>query len=437
VIGEPFVRVEFDMKKMVIHGGRVLDPAIGFDQVTDVWIEEGKIVRVGDGGLASGVEVIQAEGIMVAPGLMDMHVHFREPGDAHKETIASGSAAAASGGFTAVAVMPNTKPVVDDVEHVRWVLDRARGGPVRVLPIASVTKGQRGEALVEMEALRDAGAVAFSDDGQPIEDEGLMRRVLTRSRELDVLIIAHSEIKSLSRGGCINEGDVASELGVKGVPSEAESRMIARDLKLLEEIGGRLHIAHVSAAESVALIRDAKARGVPITCETAPHYFTLTEEAVRTFGSNAKMSPPLRTALDVAAIREGLADGTIDVIASDHAPHASEEKALGLEAAPFGIVGLETSLGLVLTELVQPGVLSLSEALEKMSLRPAQILRVEGGRIQEGVPADLTLIAPEEDWTVEVERFRSKSQNTPFAGRILRGRAVMTFRGGEKQVKGR
>ncbi len=425
------------MGKIVIRGGRVLDPATGFDQVTDVLIEEGKIARVGDGGLASGVEVIHAEGLVVAPGLIDMHVHFREPGDAHKETISSGSAAAACGGFTAVAVMPNTRPVVDDMEHVRWVLDRARGEPVRVLPIAVVTKGQRGEALVEMEALSDAGSVAFSDDGQPIEDESVMRRVLIRSRELDVLIIAHSEIKSLSRGGCINEGDVASELGVKGIPPEAESRMIARDLNLLEEIGGRLHIAHVSAAESVGLIRAAKARGVPVTCETAPHYFTLTEEAVRTFGPNAKMSPPLRTARDVAAIREGLADGTIDAIASDHAPHAPEEKALGLEAAPFGIVGLETSLGLVLTELVQPGLLSLSEALAKMSLGPAQILRVEGGRIREGCSADLTLVAPDEAWTVDVGLFRSKSRNTPFAGRVLRGRAAMTFRGGEKQVKGR
>ncbi|OPX23085.1 MAG: dihydroorotase [Candidatus Latescibacteria bacterium 4484_107] len=425
------------MKKWVIRGGRVLDPAIGFDQVTDIWIEDGRIAHLGDGEAASGVEVIHAEGLVVAPGLIDMHVHFREPGDAHKETIASGSAAAESGGFTAVAVMPNTKPVADSAEHVRWVLNRARGGPVRVLPIAAVTKGQRGEALVEMKALRAAGAVAFSDDGQPIEDERLMRRVLARSRELDVLIITHSEIKSLSRSGCINEGDVASELGVKGISPEAESRMIARDLKLLEEIGGRLHIAHVSAAESVAFIRAAKTRGLPVTCETAPHYFTLTEEAVRTFGPNAKMSPPLRTARDVAAIREGLTDGTIDVIASDHAPHAPQEKALGLKAAPFGIVGLETSLGLVLTELVQPGLLSLSEAIAKMSLRPAQILRVEGGRIREGCSADLTLIAPDEDWTVDVGRFRSKSRNTPFAGRILRGRAVMTFRGGEKRGRDR
>ena len=415
---------------LVIYGGRVLDPGTGLDQVTDVWVVDGRIARLGDGTGTSGVEVIHADGLVVAPGLMDMHVHLREPGDEHKETIASGAAAAASGGFTTVAAMPNTKPVVDNVERVRWVLDRARGAEARVLPIAAVTKGQRGEELVELEALRAAGVVAFSDDGQPIEDEAMMRRVLERSRDLDVLIITHSEVKSLTRGGCINEGKVASELHVKGIPAEAEARMIARDLSLLEEIGGRLHIAHVSTAGSVALIRRAKARGLPVTCETAPHYFALTEEAVRTFGSNAKMSPPLRTARDVAAIREGLADGTIDVIASDHAPHTPEEKALGLETAPFGIVGLETSVGLVLTELVHSGLLSLSEAVAKMSLRPAQILRVEGGRIREGCPADLTLIAPDEVWTVDVEGFRSKSRNSPFAGRILRGRAVMTLRDG-------
>ena len=421
------------MRKLVIHGGRVLDPATSLDQVTDVWVVDGRIARLGDGEAESGVEVIHADGLVVVPGLMDMHVHLREPGDEHKETIASGSAAAASGGFTTVAAMPNTKPVVDHVEGVRWVLDRARGAEVRVLPIAAVTKGQRGEELVELEALRAAGAVAFSDDGQPIEDEAMMRRVLRRSRDLDVLIVTHSEIKSLTRGGCINEGKVASELGVKGIPSEAEARMIARDLSLLEEIGGRLHIAHVSTAESVALIRRAKARGLPVACETAPHYFALTEEAVRTFGPNAKMHPPLRTARDVTAIREGLADGTIDVIASDHAPHTPEEKALGLEAAPFGIVGLETSLGLVLTELVHPGLLSLSEAIAKMSLRPAEILRVEGGRIREGGPADLTLIAPDEGWTVDVECFRSKSRNSPFAGRTLRGRAVMTLQSVKKR----
>ena len=419
------------MGKLVIHGGRVLDPGIGFDQVTDIWVVDGRIARLGDGERTAEVEVIDAEGLVVVPGLMDMHVHLREPGDEHKETIASGAAAAASGGFTTIAAMPNTKPVMDKVERVRWVLDRARSAKARVVPIAAVTKGQRGEALAELEALRAAGVVAFSDDGQPIEDEAMMRCVLERSRNLDVLIITHSEVKSLTRGGCIGEGKVASELHVKAIPAEAEAHMIARDLSLLEEIGGRLHIAHVSTAESVALIRRAKAQGVPVTCETAPHYFALTGEAVRTFGPNAKMNPPLRTARDVAAIREGLADGTIDVIASDHAPHAPEEKALGLEAAPFGIVGLETSLGLVLTELVHSGLLSLSEAIAKMSLRPAEILRVEGGRIREGGPADLTLIAPDDVWTVDVERFRSKSRNCPFAGRTLRGCAVMTLRSGE------
>ncbi|MFH1008178.1 MAG: dihydroorotase [Candidatus Latescibacterota bacterium] len=419
------------MNRWVICGGRWLDPATGLDAVTDVWIENGRIARIGAGEVPSDTEVLHAEGLVVAPGLIDMHVHLREPGEPHKETIASGSAAAASGGFVAVAAMPNTKPVVDSVDHIRWVLDRARGGPVRVYPIAAVTQGQRGEALVDMEALRTAGAVAFSDDGQSIEDEGLMRRALGKSRELGVLIIAHAEIRSLSRSGCINEGKVASKLGVKGIPSEAESNMIARDLELVAETGGRLHIAHVSTAESVQLIRDAKARGIMVTCETAPHYIALTEEAVLSSGPNAKMNPPLRTERDVTAIREGLADGTIDVIASDHAPHTAKEKALGLEAAPFGIVGLETSLGLVLTELVEPGVLSLSDAIAKMSLQPARILGVAGGCIREGSPADLTLIAPHAAWTVDTARFQSKARNTPFAGRTLRGMAVGTFFDGE------
>ena len=413
---------------LLIKGGRVIDPGNQIDGIADILVQQGKITRI-DRMIPSppeDVRIIDAQGLTVTPGLIDIHVHLREPGQEVKETIITGAEAAAAGGFTAVAAMPNTRPPVDSPMTLAFVLSRASATKVRVYPIACVTVGQEGRQLVDMEELAKGGAVAFSDDGNPIARGEIMEAALKQSIGLGAPIIPHEEDRSLTEGGHINEGVVSERLGVKGMPREAEDRMIARDLKLLEQAGGRLHIAHVSTVGAVMLVREAKAKGLPVTCEACPHHFTLTEETVISLGGNAKMSPPLRTAEDVEAVQEGLVDGTIDVIVSDHAPHTPQEKSENLTAAPFGVIGLETSLGVVLTQLVHSGKMSLPEVLAKMTVNPAQILSLKEGRLTVGGSADLTLIDPDAEWTVEVEKFRSKARNSPLNGWPLRGKAVMT-----------
>lgn len=411
------------MSRLIFKDARIIDPSSGTDEVADLWVEDGLIAGVGEAP-PSG-QVVDLEGRVLTPGLVDMHVHLREPGGSHKETLRTGTEAASAGGFTAVAHMPNTSPVVDTPRWVRWVLDRSKGLPARIYPIAAVTEGQKGRELTDFGALISAGAVALSDDGRPIACEDVMRRALARAKEAGVLLILHEEDPELSAGGVV-DSRVAGALGVRGIPPEAEENMLARDLSLAEEVGVRIHIAHVSTAGSVRLIREAKSRGVPVTCETAPHYFSLTYEALFRHGTNAKMNPPLRSEEDRLEVLRGLADGTIDVIASDHAPHSPQEKALPLPEAPFGVVGLETTLGVSWTVLVEGGVLPPSELLAKLSLNPARILGVPGGRLVPGTPADLTVIDPEVEWTVDPESFCSKARNTPFAGRNLKGRVVMS-----------
>ncbi len=415
-------------KRLLIRGARVIDPANRIDRVADILIEEGKIGKIGEPRPQSlrDIEVLEAQGKVVLPGLIDMHVHLRQPGGEAKETILSGCEAAAAGGFTALACMPNTQPPVDSPEHVRWITSQGREAKTRVYPIAAITKGRRGEQLSDMSRLLDAGAIAFSDDGDPVGNPQLMLSALKMAKQLDVQLISHAEEKALTHGGQMNEGQVAAALGLKGIPVVAEYIGVGRDIALAEYVGVRLHIAHLSTAGVVELVRQAKRRGAKITAETAPHYFTLTEEQVRVSGTNAKMNPPLRTPEDVAAIKEGLADGTIDVIASDHAPHTVQEKALPFSQAAFGIIGLETAVGLVLTHLVAPGIISLSEAVALMSINPARILGIEGGEIKVGQKANLTIIDPELEWKVEANEFKSKSRNSPFQGWQLKGKAVMT-----------
>jgi dihydroorotase len=417
---------------ILIRNGHIIDPANSVDAMLDLRIADGKIAKLGRPGSvpANGCQVIDAAGRLVVPGLIDMHVHLREPGYEYKETIATGTAAARAGGFTAVCCMPNTNPVNDCRSVTEFILSQAaRSAFARVLPVGAVTKGSKGEELSEIGELRDAGCVGISDDGRPVANSGVMRRAMEYSRAFDLPVLSHCEDASLAARGVMNEGFVSTELGLRGVPNAAEDVMVARDIALAELTGARVHICHVSTAGAVRMVREAKARGVRVTAETCPHYFLLTDEAVRGYNTLAKMNPPLRSAEDVAAIRAGLADGTIDAIATDHAPHAGDEKAVEFDAAPFGIVGLETSVGLSL-QLVQDGLLSLSELVRRMSANPAAILRVKGGTLAAGADADVTIIDPEAPWTVNAAEFKSKSRNTPFDGWKLKGRAVQTIVGG-------
>lgn len=414
-------------ESLVIQGGRVIDPGSNFDEEADLFIEKGRIKEIRSrktqkSSSRTSMPVIDATEKIVVPGLIDMHVHLREPGREDEETIVSGSEAAMAGGFTGVACMPNTEPPIDDGSVVRFVLRKAESTPIKVYPVAAITKGRQGKELTEIGDLVSAGAVAVSDDGSPLSDPEIMRRALEYTKMFDIPIISHCEDLSLTSRGVMNEGRMSTLLGLRGMPPVAEEIMVARDIALTEYTGGRLHIAHVSTARSVELIREAKRRGVRVTAEATPHHFSLNDESLRTFDTNLKMNPPLRTARDVEAIKEGLADGTIDVIASDHAPHSIEEKEVEFDAAPFGIIGLETTLGLVLTELVEPGVFDFSAAFATMTLHPAQILGVEGGRLQKGEKADVTIIDPLKKWTVAVHRFKSKSRNSPFGGRKLTGK---------------
>lgn len=418
---------------LLIKGGLVVDPSRHLEDPLDLLVERGKIVALEPPGQIpeEGRQVISAPGLVVAPGLMDMHVHLREPGEEYKETIYTGTRAAVQGGFTAVATMPNTKPVNDTAAVTRLILDQAKAaGNARVYPVGAVSVGSRGQALSEYGDLKAAGAVALSDDGHPVSNAMLMRRALEYARTFDLPVISHCEDLDLSADGVMHEGPVSLQLGLKGIPGAAEEVMVYRDLTLARLTGARLHIAHVSTGGSVAIIRLAKAMGLPVTAETAPHYFSLTEAAVLGYNTHAKVNPPLRTEMDVQAIKGALRDGTLDAIACDHAPHSSLEKEVEFSAAAFGLIGLETSLGLTL-KLVHAGELSLTQAIEALSTNPARILGVAGGTLAVGAPADITIIDINREWTVDANTFASKSRNCPFDGWALKGKAVMTIVGGK------
>jgi dihydroorotase len=417
---------------MLIKGGLALDPANALQGRYDLRLKAGKIAALGPELSAEpGEEVLDAQGLMVVPGFVDIHVHFRDPGLTHKETLASGSRAAAAGGFTSVVCMANTKPVMDEPELVRAFYERAaREAVVHVYTVAGVTRGLAGEELTDFAALKAAGAVGFSDDGNPIPSARLMRQALEEAGRLGLPVIAHEGDLSLVADTIVNEGTVAARLGLGGMPAAAEDIQVARDLILAELTGRHVHIQHVSSARCVALIRAAKALGVPVTAEATPHHFTLTDDALLTWGADAKMNPPLRSAADVAAVRQGLADGTLDAIATDHAPHAPEEKAAGLAQAPSGIIGLETALGLTWTELVQAGVLTPAQAVAKLTYLPARIVGLAKGTLRPGADADITIFDPNATWEVDPARFYSQSRNTPFAGRRLTGQVRYTLVGG-------
>ena len=416
-------------RPLLLRGGRVIDPSSGHDAIADLLLLDGRVGEVGTGlGSPDDADVLDVTGLVVCPGLIDLHVHLREPGQEHKETIASGARAAAAGGFTAVCAMPNTDPPIDDPAAVGFVRAQGlRAGSARVYPTGAVSVGQKGERLTEIGEMIDAGAVAITDDGHPVPTAGLMRLALEYARTFGIPVASHCEDMTLSRGGSMNEGTLSTRLGLIGIPNAAEDVCIARDLLLAELTGGRLHIQHVTTSAGVEMIRSAKARGIPVTAEATPHHFTLTDEAVEPYRTNAKVNPPLRSAADRRAVIDGVRDGTLDVIATDHAPHHYDEKEQAFDDAPFGLIGLETALGLVISELVDSDVIDLPTVVMRMSTQPARAFSLPGGTLARGAPADVTVFDPAWTWTVDPRRLLSKSRNTPFAGRQLRGRAVYTI----------
>lgn len=418
---------------LLLRGGKIVDPSRSVDEVTDLLLVSGKVEAVGRGlGRPDGAEVIDCAGLIVAPGFIDTHCHLREPGREDVETIATGARAAAAGGFTAVCAMPNTEPVTDNQAAVGFIVRQAqRAGAARVHPIGAISVGQRGEALAEFGEMVGAGAVAVSDDGRPVVSAQLMRTALEYARTFGIPVIDHCEEPTLSAEGVMNEGTVSARLGLRGIPNEAEDIMVIRDILLARRSGGHVHLAHISTAGSVDLIRWGKDRGIRVTAEACPHHLSLTDNEVEGYETNAKMSPPLRSAVDVAAVQEAVRDGTIDVIATDHAPHHYDEKEREFADAPNGIVGLETALGVALTSLVDAGVIDLQTLVERMSCAPARVLGLREGTLGRGAAADVTVFDPEQWWVVEPSHFVSKGRNTPYAGKELRGRAVYTIVGGE------
>lgn len=413
---------------LLLKGGRVIDPANDLDDVRDVLIENGKIKAVDQGIQAEEAVVYDVSGKIVSPGWIDMHVHLREPGFEGKETIYTGTRAAVAGGITAVAAMPNTNPVADNQSVIRFVKERANSvGYAKVYPVGAITKGSQGEELAEIGEMSSAGAVALSDDGKPVTNGQLMRLAMEYANMFDLPLISHAEDLKLANDGYMHEGYISTLLGFRGIPSVAEEVMVARDLLLAEFTNSRLHIAHVSTAGAVRMIREAKQKGIKVTAEVTPHHLTLTDEAVQSFDTATKVNPPLRTAEDQQALIEGLVDGTIDVIATDHAPHAREEKEVEYAYAPFGLIGLETMVPLVVDRLVHRGILSFKNAIAKVTINPARILGLELGTLGVGQAADITVIDPEKTARVDKERFYSMARNTPFDGWELKGWPVMTI----------
>ncbi len=424
--------------KLLIKNGHIVDPKTGTDGVYDLLAVDGKIAEIAKSLDEEGCEIIDATGKHVLPGLIDAHCHLRDPGFEYKEDIESGTRSAAMGGFTSVACMPNTNPVADNEAVIKYIINKAKQeGYVNVYPIGAISKGQKGEELAEIGELKFAGAVAVSDDGKPVRSPSLMKKALQYASMFDITVISHCEDLDLAEEGVMNEGYMSTILGLKGIPAAAEETMVARELILSEYTGVPIHIAHVSTALSVELIRNAKKRGVKVTCETCPHYFSLTENACEGYNTNAKVNPPLRTAEDVKAIIEGIADDTIDIIATDHAPHHRDEKTVEFSLAASGLVGFETALPLALTYLVKPGIISISKLVEKMSLNPAKILSIYKGTLEVGSAADITIADLEDEYTVDISKFQSKSKNSPFDGMRLSGSVWGTIVNGRVIVSDR
>ncbi|HLF13548.1 MAG TPA: dihydroorotase [Bacteroidota bacterium] len=423
------------MATLLLKNGNLVDPSNGIDTESDLLIVEGRIEKIGRNLKAGpGVKEMDLRGKVVSPGFFDMHVHFREPGFEHKETIATGCASAAAGGFTGVCCMPNTNPPIDDATVVSFIHEKGRtalNGAVDVFCIGAVTKGREGKLLAPMADLAGAGVVAFSDDGSPVSDPEIMRRALEYAGMFGKPIIQHAEESSMTRGGAMNEGPTATVLGLPAIPPVAEEIMVGRDILLAKYVGAQYHVAHISTRGTLEQVRAARSRGIAVTCEITPHHFTLSDDAVDGFDTNTKMNPPLRSKEDLHAMKEGLRDGTIDAIATDHAPHSRDEKQVEYVNAPFGIVGLETAIGLTVTELLEPGVISLPRMVELMSINPRKILHLPPVGLKEGTMANLTIFDTVAKWTVDAGAFRSKSKNSPFNGYKLRGRAVGIVNNGQ------
>jgi dihydroorotase len=416
------------MSKLLLRNGRVLDPASHRDEVTDVLLSDGIVAEIGADLDATGAEVFDATDLVVAPGFIDMHVHLREPGFEHAETIESGSRAAAAGGFTSVCCMPNTKPVNDSASVTAYIVERARRlAIVNVFPIGAITKGSEGEALASIGSMKAAGIVAISDDGRPVMNARVMRRAMETAKAFDLPVINHCEDLNLSAGGDMHEGVQSTRLGLRGIPSSSEDVMVARDILLAELTGARYHVAHLSTRHAVDMVRFAKSKGLAVTCEVCPHHFSISDKDVQAYDGNYKMKPPLRSCCDVDAAVEGIADGTVDALATDHAPHPGSEKMQEFEKCPFGILGLETALGLTFEKLVHTGRISLMKMVELYTVGPARALRLNRGTLQVGAPADVTIISSHLRWTYDVNQSPSKSRNTPFHGAAFLGGAVATI----------
>lgn len=418
--------------KLLIQHGNLIDPVLNEERVMDILIENGQIAAISAHLEDPEAQVLDVSGMAVSAGLIDMHVHFRDPGFTEKEDIITGSRAAAHGGFTTVTCMPNTRPTVDSPEMVQYVYDRAKeGSGVHVLPIAAVSMGEKGTVLTDAKALKQAGAVALSDDGVPVQSANLMRDALICASRQQLAVLTHCEDADMVKNYAVNEGRISRQLGIPGRPAIAEEIMVMRDAMLAEETQTAVHICHISTGRAVDIVRKYKKKGVKITCETCPQYFTLNQREILEQGAMARVNPPLRTSRDVAAVLAGVKDGTIDCIVTDHAPHTAEEKARGLEKAPSGMVGLETSLGITLTQLYHTGEMTLPEIISKMTVNPARILNLDCGRLSAGSAADLTIFDPNEEWVVDAEKFASKGRNTPFNGRTLKGKVKYTIVGGK------
>jgi dihydroorotase len=420
------------MNMLLIKNGRVVDPSQGLDAVQDVLLQEGRVAQVGPSLSAAGAKVIDAAGLLVAPGFIDLHVHLREPGNEHAETIESGARAAAAGGFTSICAMPNTEPVNDNATVTQFIVETARRVVVRVFPVGAISHGSQGEQLAEIGDMKRAGIVAISDDGRPVMNSGLMLHAMEYSLAFGLPVIDHCEDLNLSAAGQMHEGEVSARLGLRGISGASEDVVVARNILLAAQVGARLHIAHLSTARALDLVRMARQQAVRVTCEVTPHHFTLSDEDIRNYDTNCKMKPPLRSRKDVAAMIEGLADGTVDAIASDHAPHPGSEKMQEFELAPFGIIGLETTLGLALERLYHPGRVSLTRLVELFSTNPARLLGFENlGTLRPGAEADVTIFSTGREWRYDVNASCSKSRNTPFDGREFRGGPQITIvRGG-------